>query len=269
MPPVKPSQGVDTHAHVFSADAPPVPGARYRPRYAGEIAAWRAQWPGAGITRGVVVQPSFFGMDNREMLETVGSDPKRLRGVAVLDPLADAATLERFHARGVRAIRINVSGAQSYERFATPSWRTLFDRVHARGWHVEVFVDAGRLPDIAAIFEGSAVDVVFDHFGNPGRDARAADATFDAVKRLATSRAVWVKLSATYRLDGGDPRHFAARWLDIVGPGRIVWGSDWPWTGHENAVEYRALRAALDDWIEPRLRAALLWDNPARLYQFD
>jgi predicted TIM-barrel fold metal-dependent hydrolase len=268
MPPVKPSQAVDTHAHVFSAEAPAVPGARYRPAYAADLTAWRALWPAAGITHGVVVQPSFFGLDNREMLETLAGDPQRLRGVAVLNPLADTATIDRFHARGVRAIRLNVRGAASYDPFATPSWREFFGRVKTRGWHVEVFVDAGRLPQIAAVFADTDVDVVFDHFGNPGGDARAIESSFRAVERLSKSRAVWVKLSAPYRLDGGEPRALAARWIDIVGPQRLLWASDWPWTAHEDGRDYRQQRAQLDDWIAPELRAAVLWDNPARLYQF-
>ena len=69
MPPAH--AAIDCHAHVFSAHAPSVPGARYRPDYGANVDVWRAQWPQAGITHGVVVQPSFFGTDNREMLDTI------------------------------------------------------------------------------------------------------------------------------------------------------------------------------------------------------
>src|SRR3954467_4662993 len=107
MSAVKTTKGVDTHAHVFSAQAPAVAGARYRPKYPAELHAWRALWAPAGITHGVVVQPSFFGADNRELLDTIASDRKHLRGVAVLPPSMDDATLERFNRDGVRAIRLN------------------------------------------------------------------------------------------------------------------------------------------------------------------
>src|SRR4051812_14286368 len=93
-------RAVDAHAHVFSADAPAVAGARYRPTYGANVKEWRGLWERAGITHGVVVQPSFFGTDNREMLDTIAADPQHLRGVAVLDPLVDAPTLERFSALG-------------------------------------------------------------------------------------------------------------------------------------------------------------------------
>lgn len=263
------AHAVDCHAHVFSAHAPSVPGARYRPEYAADLSAWRAQWKPAGITHGVVVQPSFFGADNREMLDTIAAAPKHLRGVAVLTPYADAATLDRFAASGVRAMRLNLRGVRDYAEYAKPSWRALFDRVHERGWHVECFVDPGRLSDITPALDGSPIAVVLDHFGMPGATAIAWDATFAAAERLARTRDVWVKLSGPYRLEGAPPRDLASRWIDAVGRDRLVWGSDWPWTGYEGQRHsYAELRSRLDEWIDPSLSRAILWDNPARLYGF-
>jgi predicted TIM-barrel fold metal-dependent hydrolase len=268
MSPVKPPRAVDTHAHVFSATSPAVAGARYRPAYEAGVDAWKALWPAAHITHGVVVQPSFFGGDNREMLETLAADPHGLRGVAVLSPTVDDATLARFHAAGVRAMRLNLRGVRDYTAYSTGPWRDLYDRVHAHGWHVEIFVDEARLPDVATVLGVSQVAVAFDHFGDPGPDRHAVDATFAAVARLARMRDVWCKLSAPYRLHAADPRALAARWLDTVGPQRLVWGSDWPWTGFEGKVTYGELRDSLDRWLAPELVPAVLWDNPARLYDW-
>jgi predicted TIM-barrel fold metal-dependent hydrolase len=268
MSTVKPTPGVDTHAHIFSAYAPAVPGARYRPPYAAQLTHWRSCWPRAGITHGVVVQPSFFGYDNREMLDTIASDARHLRGVAVLPANIDDGTLARFHAVGVRAIRLNLRGVRDYREYSSEAWRALFTRLHARGWHVECFVDTGRLPEIVPAFDGSPVGVVFDHFGAPGRERAVIDGTFAAVRRLAAVRDVWCKFSGPYRLEGGDVREHAARWLDTVGSSRIVWGSDWPWTGFESDTDYRAQRLRLAEWIDPALESAVLWDNAARLYGF-
>ena len=260
---------VDCHAHVFSAHAPPVPGARYRPAYAADVDAWHAQWRETGITHGVVVQPSFFGADNREMLDTVAAAPRHLRGVAVLTPMADAATIERFDSMGVRAIRLNLRGVRDYGEYAKPSWHALFDRVHARGWHLECYVDPGRISEVTPMVEESPIAVVFDHFGVPGATSTAVDATFAAAARMARSRKVWVKLSGPYRLDGTPPRELARRWADAVGAEHLVWGSDWPWTGFEGrALSYAGLRELLDEWIDPSLMHAVLWDNPALLYGF-
>lgn len=262
-------QAIDSHAHVFSATAPAVSGARYRPSYGADPADWRGLWAKAGITHGVVVQPSFFGADNREMLDTVAADPEHLRGVAVVTPLVDAPTLARFHAQGVRAIRLNLKGLESYAVYSASNWHDLYSRVAKIGWHVEVFVDVGRLSEIASAFEGTDVPVVFDHFGSPGSQPKSVDATFASVRSLVRARDVYVKFSGSYRLAGGDPKSLAARWLDAVGPSRVVWGSDWPWTAHEAGRDYGRIRADLDEWVDSRVATAALWDNAARLYAFN
>jgi len=264
-----PVRAVDTHAHVFSATAPAVAGARYRPDYGADMAHWRGLWKPAGITHGVVVQPSFFGVDNREMLDTIAADPAHLRGVAVLDPLlADDAIIARFASQGVRAMRLNLHGVENYGPYSTERWRALYRGAAAAGWHVEVFVDLGRLPEIEHVFDDTPVAIVFDHFGSTGMEPRSTAASFAAVARLARERDVWVKFSAPFRFASAHPREVAARWLDAVGPSRVVWGSDWPWTGHEAGRDYQRIRAELDEWVDARVARAVLWDNAARLYGF-
>lgn len=261
-------QGIDTHAHVFSATAPAVAGSRYRPSYEARLADWRSRWADAGITHGVVVQPSFFGTDNAETLAAVAMDPRHLRAVAVVDPGFDDGALAKLHAGGVRAIRLNLARVDDYAAFTAPAWKALFARVHDLGWHAESFVDAGRLPEIASAFEGTPVAVVFDHFGNPGVTPATVEATFAAVAALARSRPVWVKLSGPYRLGGADPAGLARRWIDTVGEEHLVWGSDWPWTRHEHESDYGRLRESLDRWVGAQRCHAILWDNTARLYDF-
>jgi predicted TIM-barrel fold metal-dependent hydrolase len=260
--------GVDCHAHVFSATAPAVSGARYRPNYAARLAAWRALWRPAGITHGVLVQPSFFGANNAEMLSTIASDRARLRGVAVLEPDATDTMLQRLDSGGVRAIRLNLRGVADVSAYATTRWNSLLERVHALGWHVEVFHDGGALPRVAPIFANTPVTLVLDHFGSPADGIESMEPTYAAGKALAAERALWVKLSAPYRLGRAEPKRVAERWLEIVGRERLVWGSDWPWTQHERGKDYERLREQLDRWVGPALAPAILWDNAARLYRF-
>ena len=252
---------------MFSAAAPAVAGARYRPDYGASAADWMAQWPKAGITRGVLVQPSFFGIDNAEMLAAIAAAPAKLRGVAVVNPTISADEIARLDAGGVRAIRWNLKGVTDYGHYEV--WASLLDRLARLGWHLEVYVDHGRLSDIAPAIAASDVDVVFDHFGNPGADERSVESTFAAVERLARDRAVWCKLSAPYRIAGADPGAMAQRWIEAVGIERLVWGSDWPHTAYETSARYTALRAALAGWVGNEREAAVVWDNAARLYRFD
>ena len=262
----KPARRVDCHAHVFSRDAPAIPGARYRPAYAATLSEWQSHWKDAGITHGVLVQPSFFGTDNRELAAALACDPARLRGVAVISPGTLPAELARLHEAGVRGARWNLYGVADYAGFAAPEWSGALARIAALGWHLEVFVAPGRLPEIVPALASSALPVVFDHFGNPGRGA-AAEASFAALAALARTRPVFCKLSAPYRVDD-DPAALAQRWLEAAGERAFVWGSDWPWTGHEGRVQYAALRDALDRWVGAARGPAVLWDNAAALYGF-
>lgn len=265
---MSPLPAVDSHLHIFSASAPAVAQARYRPAYAAKLETLRVAWDTNGITHGVVVQPSFFGADNSEMLAAVAGDRQHLRGVAVLDPSATDDTLEQLQRAGVTALRLNLKGHGDYAEIARSDWKALYRRIHARGWHLEVFTDAGRLPDVMPALEGSDIAVAFDHFGNPGVEAATIDATFAAVQALSATRPTYVKLSGPYRLGGVDRGMLAARWIAIVGESGLLWGSDWPWTNFEERNDYRRLREDLVRWVGADAARAALWDNAARLYRF-
>jgi predicted TIM-barrel fold metal-dependent hydrolase len=263
----KPPRGVDCHAHVFSADAPAAAQARYRPAYEARLEDWMAHWPAAGITHGVLVQPSFFGTDNTELVAALARAPERLRGIAVVDADIAEKQLLALDKAGIRGIRLNLQSTRDYGAFAHAPWPLLFARMAALGWHVETFVEAGRAVDLAVALAGTSVDLVFDHFANPA-SGDTSEATFHALSILTRERSVWVKLSAPYRLEEQDPASLAAQWIDVLGSDRVVWGSDWPWTRHEGAHDYARLREDLDRWVGAERAHAILWDNAARLYRF-
>ncbi len=263
-------QGIDTHAHVFSATAPAVAGSRYRPPYEASLADWRSRWAGAGITHGVVVQPSFFGTDNAETLAAVASDPRHAARGGGRRPGFDDAALARLHAGGVRAIRLNLKSVADYAAFASPAWASLFARAHALGWHVGDLRRGRALAGDRARLRGSRRSPSCSTT-SAIRAPRPPPWTRPSPRSpaLARSRAVWAKLSAPLsprrRGRGG-----ARRALDRQPSARdrLVWGSDWPWTNHERENDYRRLRDALDAWVGAARARAILWDNAARLYDF-
>ena len=138
----------------------------------------------------------------------------------------------------------------------------------ALGWHAEVFVDAGRLPELVPVFEGTPIAVALDHFGNPAAGARA-EATFDAAARLACTRAVWCKLSAPYRLaQDRIPRGSRRNGSRCSGP--TAWcGAA---TGRGRATRPDGTMASSRPLSiagsRREVARAVLWDNPARLYRF-
>lgn len=243
------------------------PRARYTPPYGSDFASWHDAVPSPWPRRGVLVQTSFLGTDNTELLAELQAHPQTLRGVAVIDPLHGADGLDALHRAGVRGIRLNLAGAAGHDLDAARLPGCLADALALRGWNVELHTDPGLLPGVLAHID-PRLTVVLDHFGRPA-GAHAADATFRAVAdRLAAGGApVHVKLSAAYRLGELDPRTLARRWRDLLGSRRLLWGSDWPCTNHEDRADYPALLGALDGWLDdPAERRQVLLDNPLALY---
>ena len=79
-----PQGACDCHCHVFGPAArfPYAEPRSYTPDDA-PLEAYLALLDRLGFDRGVLVQPSAYGRDNRAMLDALAREPKRLRGVAV------------------------------------------------------------------------------------------------------------------------------------------------------------------------------------------
>src|SRR5690349_10290136 len=104
-----PAHACDSHAHVFGPKEryPLNPKRGYDPAPAG-AAEHRRMLDALGLERGVIVQPSVYGTDNRALLDAIAADPERLRGVAGVGADVTDAELERLDRAGVRGIRVNL-----------------------------------------------------------------------------------------------------------------------------------------------------------------
>ena len=249
----------DCHFHVFPAGVVAVPGARYAPAYGASIGEWSRGARARGVARGVLVQPSFLGCDNAFLLETLRGAPERLRGVAVVAPDTQAAELQAMHALGVRGVRLNLVGT---DHRVEGGRQGLFERIGALGWHVELHTEPGRLLPVLEQMP-SGLTLVLDHFGRPSGPEEIEAAARGRGERL------FVKLSAPYRLGGLAPRELARQWLAQLGPDRLLWGSDWPCTAHEDEQLAAQDPAVLAAWLgDPGVAARVLCRNPERLYGF-
>ena len=61
-----------------------------------------------GLERAVIVQPSFYGTDNRATLDAIRQGGPNFRDIVVVDEDIDVAEMERMHDLGVRGVRINL-----------------------------------------------------------------------------------------------------------------------------------------------------------------
>lgn len=265
--------GIDTHAHIFHPDLPMVAGRRYSPEYEAALDDWLRLQDAAGISHGVLIQPSFLGTDNSHIEAALRAHPNRLRGVAVIDRDIDDAKLLDLAKAGFVGARLNLVG-KDIEDYRDPAWTAFFERLAKLDWQVEIQRRFEDLIDIVPAMVAAGVTVVIDHFGLPGGQIdpdNPKHAAFLAL--LAKEPRIWVKLSAPYR--AGLDAAAAATALEHLraacgGIDRFVWGSDWPHTQHEDVVNYHQqydrLVALLPDTLE---RDQVLCANAVRLFGFD
>lgn len=264
---------IDTHAHVFERGLPLADARRYAPTYDAPLPAYLAQLDAHGVSHGVLVQPSFLGVDNSYLLAALKQAPQRLRGVAVIDPTAPETLLAQMNAEGIVGIRLNLIGAAD-PRLKSPVWQAALARLHALGWHVELHVEARRLPALLQPLLEAQVNVVVDHFGRPDPALGVDDPGFAALLAAGRSRRVWVKISGAYR-NGANGRGEAIaqaampRLKDALGLDRLVWGSDWPHTQFESQINYDKMWAFAGVLLPSAAdRKQVLVDTPAQLFRF-
>ena len=247
---------IDAHAHVWDRTCTYVDGSRYRPDYEATIGDYLRLLDAHGIERAVLVQPSFLGTDNGYMLRAASAHPDRLRAIAVVNPGVTAAALDDMAGGGVIGIRYNLLSLPP-EALATPPYRALTARAAAMGWWIEVQANGRDWPAILPHLTG--VRLMVDHFGKPsGPDCPG----FRAILGRDPA-STCVKLSAPYRQAMPDMAPFARALIDRFGPGRCLWGSDWPWTQHEGAHDYAQSRHWLTEWTTRKEREAMAGAAPA------
>lgn len=269
---VPPPGACDCHAHVISDDRgefPFVSTRSYTPHPAPER-AYLEMLHTTGMDRGVLVQISVYGTDNRYLVRVLRRHPHNLRGVAVVGVDVTDQALQDLDQAGVRGLRINTlfGGGVSVD-----AMETLARRVAPFGWHLQLLVDGLQLPELLPRIGRLPVPVVIDHLGHMPAVLGIRHRGFVALLDLLRSGRVWVKLSGVYRIDDQPPAYPAAQLFAqevlTAAPDRVLYGSDWPHTAVPGIHDAGHLRNLLGRWIpDARLRQKVLVDNPAALYGF-
>ena len=239
-----------------------------------------------GITRHVTVQPSFYGTDNRCMVDAVAQMGKNARGIAVIDEetITDAE-LRRMDAGGVRGVRLNIETAGGRDSAGTARRvARVAERLKPLGWHIQIYADVTVLAAIAPTIAGLGRPVVLDHFAQTHAPLGVHQPGLDTVLDLVRQGHAYVKLSAPYRISDAAPDYAEiapiAKAFIAANPDRMLWGSDWPHTNRYPDLPAGAIHPFLpsDDahnlelfkqWAGgPAMVRRILVDNPAKLYGF-
>jgi predicted TIM-barrel fold metal-dependent hydrolase len=266
-----PANATDCHFHIYDNRYPPAPGGLPAPD--ASPADYRALQARNGTTRGVVIQPSLYGVDNRPTLEGMAALGPNFRAVAVVNTSVTDAELQRMHGLGVRGIRFNLAqaGATSLEML-----EPLSQRVDALGWHCQINMPGDRIVAASDTFLRIRGKLVFDHLAHCPQPAGVDSDTFKLIRRLLDKGNTWVKLSGAYADTKVGPPSYSdssavARAFAVAAPTRMVWGSDWPHPSEklDNKPDDALLFDLLMNWVPDEVaRNRVLVDNPAELYDF-
>ena len=240
------------------------------PASTADLRALRAR---TGISRHVLIQPSFYGADNRCMVDALKDLGDSARGVAVVAPDISDASLLDLQAHGVRGVRLNIeTGGGTDPTGPARQIAELGARLAPLGWHIQVYASLPVVTGLADAVMASPVPVVIDHFGLAMADRGTGQPGFARLLEMVKGRKTYVKLSAPYRISTRGP--------DYPDVPPMLWGSDWPHTvraagkGPLDVSSFKPEDDArnlnlLRGWVgDEAVFRQILVDNPARLYRF-
>lgn len=266
-----PGNACDCHFHIFDHHSTLVDGRMYTPEPC-TYEDYRQLSTMLGLQRGVVVQPSVYGTDNRSTLAAVARSPETLRAVVSLEDNVSDDELELLHTQGVRGVRVNVAFGDTYDK---ATFLQLASRIKNLGWHIQLLVDVSKFQFLFDDLVDVPVPLVFDHMGNVPVERGTSEQGFQQLLKWLHEGKAWVKLSGAYRTSNAkeapfaDTRPFALELLK-ANPEQCVWGSDWPHPQLDIDMpdDTDLLDMASTYLSTSDLRNAVFVSNPDSLYHF-
>lgn len=268
---VPPPGATDCHFHTYDKTYPAAKGATLLPEDALPD-DYRALQRRIGTTRGVIIQPSTYGTDNRLQIasrQALGAE--NFRVVAVVAEDISETDLRRLDEQGVRGVRFNLGFPGP---LTVDSLKSLAPKLADLGWHCQINMRPKQIEDNADLLASLPGRLVFDHLAQIPQPAGLESAPYRIIRGLLDGGKTWVKLSGPYvsskqgAPDYADAGAVAAAYVKAV-PERMVWGSDWP---HPSEKDSKPDDAHMLDlfagWAGEAVFKRILVDNPAELYGF-
>ena len=224
-----------------------------------------------GLTRGVLVQPSVYGLDNETTLRSAAKIPN-VKSVVVIDHTTPVSEIQRMTDAGAVGCRVNLLFPSDA---VISDLRALARRIADFGWHLQILADFSNSAHLIDLLTLLPVPVMFDHLGHFPISASHDHASVDAFLGLLGDGMIWTKISAPYRTTGSsttdytDVGAFVTK-LTALNPDNLVWGTDWPHPKFDGPMpDDTDMLDQFMDWVpNAQLRHKIMVENPERFYQF-
>lgn len=238
---------VDAHFHLWMRDHPLTDTAWHAPPTDAPVEDLIATHDKHGVVFGVVAAASIHG-EYRDYVRRALKLHRRLRATAVLSPKTDFYTMEQMRAEGFVGVRLMRSLHDDVPDLTTGDYRLFLRRVAELGWHVHLVDKPHRYAASIAVVEASGAKLVIDHMGHIVSGEGVNDPGFKAILSAIERGNTWAKVSGRFRAKNVEEGNaYAAQLLRVGGTERVLWGSDWPFAGHEGKLTYDRV---LSDYYE-------------------
>ncbi|WP_405059437.1 amidohydrolase family protein [Kribbella sp. NBC_01505] len=265
-----PAGSCDAHFHVFEPGYPHVSNPLYTFPDA-TLDQYLEMTEFLGISRMVIVQPTFYATDNSLALEVLRRAGSRCRGVVRVEEDISDTELDRYDALGVRAIRLDLFARAEQPTDELIAYiRRMALRTAARGWHLQFYTPGWVVRDLLPFLADFDQPYVIDHMGYMKEEDGLTPADADRLLTVLRDNGnCWIKLSGPYRIAKDKPLSALQELgtaLVTTRPDRLLWGSDWPHlpNGQRDTGELLNL---LPTWAPtPETRHQILVDSASHLF---
>ena len=263
---------IDCHAHVWGPRMPFVSTAWTRPDYVYSVERFLSDLDAHGIRYGVIAAASLFGTYNDYSIRAVRAHEPRLRATAIVDAGVDLYTLEAMKADGIVGVRLQWFFRNPLPDMAGDDFQRMCYRLRDLGMHIHLNIEGDRLVEVATRLMDTGVNVVIDHFGWHDPALRLAAPSYQGMLRLLERDNAWVKVSSGFRHpnehtpDWSLPVEYAQDLLRRFGTGKLFWGSDSPFVGHEAVATYAMAVERFELCVPDAVTRREIGENGYRFY---
>ena len=252
---------IDAHVHVWTDDTetyPLAPGFKKEdmkpPTFPPEELL--AHTRPCGVDRIVLIQMSYYRLDNTYMLKTMRDYEGVFSGIAIVDPAGEKpdAQMHQLATQGVRGFRLSPNGPKEtwldgdgYER--------MFRAGADENLALCPLIGTDALPALEKrCTQFPDTPIIIDHLCLVGAGGSISDAEVDALCHMAQYPNVMVKISAFYALGQKKPPYLDLE--DLIervgaafGAERLMWASDSPFQVQDEHT-YEASVALIRDHLD-------------------
>jgi L-fuconolactonase len=232
---------IDAHFHIWSPARgdygwlTPAMGAIYRDL---TVEDWKQQSLPCGVTRGIVVQAAPTEAETSFLLERAALYPGQVLGVVGwIDMLAADASRRVEKLAGnplLKGLRPMLQDIDDPDWILRPELQLALQVIQDAGLTFDALIRPFHISRVLALTKRfPKLRIVIDHSAKPDIAGGAFQPWAADLERIATETSAYCKLSGLLTEAGANPdcadvEPYAKHVLEVFGPDRVLWGSDWP-----------------------------------------